>query len=451
MDSPQKQTRNCLNSKQRTAVYVFLSSRSKGQLRLPYGVIDEACEMFDIGRTAVKSIWRIGRKVDPMEPYALVQALSPNRHVTGRKKIELPIHEIKKLEPKKRRTVRALAKNVGIPKSTVQQCIDDGRLLTHSNSIKPYLTEKNEVKRLQHCLDMLGTETLLLEPTFRSFEDFIHVDEKWFNLSETVLHTILAPGEKPPHRSCKSKRFIPKLMFLSAIARPRFDEETNEIIFDGKIGIWPFVRKVVAKRSSKNRQKGTMETKSLEVNRDEYRKMLIDNVLPAIKRKFPRADLCHPIFIQQDNAGPHIHPDDTKFASETQKEGLKVQIICQPPNSPDLNINDLGFFRAIDALRQEETANTLEELIGTVQQAFDNYCPIQLNKTWITYQQCMIEIMKVHGANSYKLPHMGKDGLIQRALLEQSLSVPLELVEESHEEITVRNAMQARALMNTSN
>ena len=33
-------------------------------------------------------------------------------------------------------------------------------------------------------------------------------------------------------------------MFLAAVARPRYDEEGN-CYFDGKLGIWPFVRQAM--------------------------------------------------------------------------------------------------------------------------------------------------------------------------------------------------------------
>jgi len=36
---------------------------------------------------------------------------------------------------------------------------------------------------------------------------------------------------------------IGKVMLLSAVARPIYDDEGN-CIFDGKLGVWPFVRKV---------------------------------------------------------------------------------------------------------------------------------------------------------------------------------------------------------------
>ena len=35
-------------------------------------------------------------------------------------------------------------------------------------------------------------------------------------------------------------------MFLTAVARPRFDDATGACAFDGKIGTWPFVESVAA-------------------------------------------------------------------------------------------------------------------------------------------------------------------------------------------------------------
>ena len=51
-----------------------------------------------------------------------------------------------------------------------------------------------------------------------------------------------------------------KVMFLTAVAKPRYDDQEN-VTFDGKIGIWGFVKETPAKNDSKNRLKGTMEVK----------------------------------------------------------------------------------------------------------------------------------------------------------------------------------------------
>ncbi|KAE9067674.1 hypothetical protein PF002_g28284, partial [Phytophthora fragariae] len=62
-------------------------------------------------------------------------------------------------------------------------------------------------------------------------------------------------GEELPPRAWKSKRFIPKTMFLAALARPRYDPHRKQR-WDGKVGIWSFTEKYAAKRRSKNRAKG---------------------------------------------------------------------------------------------------------------------------------------------------------------------------------------------------
>ena len=173
--------------------------------------------------------------------------------------------------------------------------------------------------------------------------NIIHIDEKWFYLTNRSDNYYF-PYEDESHRNCKSKNFIVKVMFLVAQARPRFDAQGNETFY-GKIGVFPFVTKEPAKRTSANRVAGTMETKAMtSVNRDVIRSFFIEKVLPAIKAKWPREDLGSTIFIQLDNARTHISPDDPEFLQEATKDGFDIRLMSQPPNSPDLNVLDLGFF-----------------------------------------------------------------------------------------------------------
>ena len=50
--------------------------------------------------------------------------------------------------------------------------------------------------------------------------NYVHTDEKWFCFSKISKKYYLAPGEQGPDRKCKNKRFIKKIMFLAAVARP---------------------------------------------------------------------------------------------------------------------------------------------------------------------------------------------------------------------------------------
>lgn len=65
--------------------------------------------------------------------------------------------------------------------------------------------------------------------------------------------------------------------------------------------------------SSKNRPRGTLELKPVNVDRPVYRNMLVDNVRPAIKAKWPNRR-SH-VYIQQDGAPAHVKETDLKGTS----------------------------------------------------------------------------------------------------------------------------------------
>ncbi|CAM9098659.1 unnamed protein product [Pylaiella littoralis] len=121
-----------------------------------------------------------------------------------------------------------------------------------------------------------------------NFDDFIRVDEKWFYLFVDGQRFHLYDKEEPPVRKVQSKRFITKVMFLAAVARPRHNPATNTT-FKGKIGLWAFTEKVPAVRNSRNRAARTLVTKCVEITKETYKTKLIDGVIPAIKEKWPAA------------------------------------------------------------------------------------------------------------------------------------------------------------------
>ncbi|CAN0503247.1 unnamed protein product [Discosporangium mesarthrocarpum] len=115
--------------------------------------------------------------------------------------------------------------------------------------------------------------------------DWVHVDERWFYVMKDGRRMYLHPEEdspKPPR--AQNKRFITKVMFLAAVARPRMI--SDGVWFDRKIGIWPSDT-LAAMRSSKNRKKGTMMRKPATINAERYKELMIDKVIPAIKARMP--------------------------------------------------------------------------------------------------------------------------------------------------------------------
>jgi hypothetical protein len=277
-----------------------------------------------------------------------------------------------------------------------------------SSYVKPFLTPSNVQERLRFAMSFVRP---LPNGTFSfvSMDNFVHVDEKWFYLTKVKRRCYVYDDEEVAARTVKSKRFITKVMFLAAVARPRFDPHTKRV-FDGKVGIWPFVETVAAKRTSKNRPKGTMVTVPLSVNADVYFNTVVSKVVPAIQLKFPiSTSTSGKVTIQQDNASPHKCVS-TKRLNDRGISG--IEIANQPPNSPDFNVLDLGFFNSIQSLQHQKSTRSIEELIDAVQSAFYEMPVATLSKTFITLQKVMERSIEMHGSNNYVLPHMRKDAVI---------------------------------------
>ncbi|GMF18448.1 unnamed protein product [Phytophthora fragariaefolia] len=247
-----------------------------------------------------------------------------------------------------RSTVRSAAAACGMAPATLFPQLRLGRLRVHTSVTKPLLTEANRVQRMQFALSHIQRDTML----FDDMLDAVHVDEKLFYITQPTRRFLLLQGEVAPVRRLRSRRYITRVMFLAAIARPRYDPTTNQF-FDVKLGIWPFVEHVPVQRSSRHRPAGTFVTKDVSVTKKTYRDMLISNLLPVLRELWPAAVAGNHVVVQQDNAPAHIPEADAAFAEAARASGCKVVLRNQPPNSPYMNVNDLGLFSAVQAPAQE--------------------------------------------------------------------------------------------------
>ncbi|KAI5387909.1 uncharacterized protein LOC127103324 [Lathyrus oleraceus] len=398
----EKKRLRILSNEERMYIYHELLQKSvDGKLRK--GATNEVASSNSVPLRTVQRIWKRAKESETRD---VSHRKTKN---CGRKRISIDENQIRELPFSQRTNIRSLAFALKTNPTSVSRLIKSGAIRRNSNAIKPLLKEENKISRLEFCLSMLeGTPH---DPMFKSMHNIIHIDEKWFYMTKKSEKYYLLPDEDEPYRTCKSKNFIAKVMFLVAQTRPRFDSEENET-FSGKIGVFPFVTHEPAIRSSINRVAGTMVTKAITtVNRDVVRSFLIDKVLPAIREKWPRDEFESTIFIQQDNARTHINHDDPLFREAATKDGFDIRLMCQPANSPDLNILDLGFFSAIQSLQYKEAPKTIDELISAVVKSFENFPSIKSNRIFVSLQLCMIEIMKEKGSNKYKIPHVNKERL----------------------------------------
>ncbi|XP_031120346.1 uncharacterized protein LOC116023482 [Ipomoea triloba] len=330
----------CSKDKRNVIFETLLKHSVNGKVK--YGSIKDVANVYSVSTRTVSRIWKKGIAcVANGVPVDISLNLSGN---VGRKMIAINPEDVARIPLNRRTTIRSMASALSMLKTSLHRRVKEGSLKSHSNVIKLMLTEENR-------------------------------------------------KEDEPYRTCKSKKFITKVMFLCDVARPRFDLERNEM-FDGKIGMFPFVYKEPAKRRSKNREAGTLETKPIEsVNKEVTRTWLIDYVLPAIRAKWPPSS-SKTIYIQQDNARRHITMNDVEFLEAAKKDGFDIHLTCQPPNSPDMNVSDLGFFRALQSLQHQEAPRNVDELVAATHKAFNEISVESLSNVFLTLQLCMVEVMK---------------------------------------------------------
>ncbi|CAN0456719.1 unnamed protein product [Discosporangium mesarthrocarpum] len=190
-----------------------------------------------------------------------------------------------------RMSYRKRAVKSGIPLSSLWRLCKRMGARKHKRLVKLVLSDKQKRDRvgfaLSHMHRMGGTGVVVDD-----MYDRVHVDEKWwFYVMKDGRGIYLQPEEdapKPPR--IQNKRFITKMMFLAAVARPRMI--SDGVWFDGKIGIWP-IADMDTMRSSKNRKKGTVMLKPATVNAERYKELMIDKVIPAIKARNAKTTRSH--------------------------------------------------------------------------------------------------------------------------------------------------------------
>uniref|UniRef100_A0A803MAQ7 Transposase n=1 Tax=Chenopodium quinoa TaxID=63459 RepID=A0A803MAQ7_CHEQI len=170
----------------------------------------------------------------------------------------------------------------------------------------------------------------------------VYKDEKWFELTKKSRRAYLAEGEKGVNRSAQSQKYIPDIMFEGAVAKPWYNAQ-KEVIFDRKIGIFPFGTRTQQREILNTKRKQVdIITKVIEVViKYLSRKMLIDNIMPAIMGKWQEIGQHNTIFIQQDNARAHVTQNDPEWQQHCEQPGFTFILVQKPPNIPDLNVLDL--------------------------------------------------------------------------------------------------------------
>ena len=96
---------------------------------------------------------------------------------------------------------------------------------------------------------------------------------------------LTSPRLENDGESVQNKSHIAKVMFGAALARPRKNPVTGEW-WDGKVHLHPFVEFKAEQHSSVHHPAGTIETKTITVNKEQSHRWIFEYVV-AIAAQWP--------------------------------------------------------------------------------------------------------------------------------------------------------------------
>ncbi|KAK9698104.1 hypothetical protein RND81_08G082700 [Saponaria officinalis] len=323
------------NKERREIQHALTLNFNNGQLK--HGIMKALAMEYEVQRWAIQRLWsNISRQIKDGKEKVRSIPLSGRTNLDG------------------------LSLKLGCIVSALHRLIKKGNIRSHTSATKPFLTQENMVARIKFVLSKIQPQTFFHENlVFQPMYESIRIDEKWFYMTKASEWYYLLPDEEEPHRCLKSKRFITKVMFMAAVGWPIYEED-GMLSWDGKIGIFPFMVEVPAKRARKNRGDGVLEVKPIaSITKEVIRDCLIQKIIPAVKAKWPNG---------------------------------RSKVI--------------DFFRSIQKIHYEKAPKSVSALVDVVTKAYDECSPKCLHYNWLSLQYCMNEILKVKGNNNYQLSHV---------------------------------------------
>ncbi|XP_042012409.1 uncharacterized protein LOC121760879 [Salvia splendens] len=212
---------------------------------VPYGGFVKTAKEFGVNRKTMHKIWAEARKqIQSGVPVSIKDRVKGFKR---KDEIQLDVNRVRALSVLERGTIRKMAAKLDLSKSTVGRMVKANHLRPHTNVVKPILTAAKKLARMKWGLTHVQPVAYNGMLKYYTMHNVVHIDEKWFFMTKCTDRYYLLPDEEEPYRSCKSKRFITKVMFMCAVCKPYFAED-GDVIFDGKVDIFPFTTQEPAKR-----------------------------------------------------------------------------------------------------------------------------------------------------------------------------------------------------------
>ena len=84
-----------------------------------------------------------------------------------------------------------------------------------------------------------------------------------------------------------------------------------------------------------------------------------------------------------------------------------VELVTQPAQSPDLNVNDLGFFASLEWRVWGMNASSINEFVETIFQQYEEYDSATLERVWQSLFKVYNQTLRQMGDNDFSVKHTG--------------------------------------------
>ena len=84
-----------------------------------------------------------------------------------------------------------------------------------------------------------------------------------------------------------------------------------------------------------------------------------------------------------------------------------VELVTQPAQSPDLNVNDLGFFASLKSRVWGMKASSIDELVETIFDQYEKYDGDTMERVWQGLFKVYDQTLRLMGDNDFTVEHTG--------------------------------------------
>ena len=171
------------------------SSEVNGVRRPARGAITKQAEEFGLSRVQVSRLWK--KALKNFADSGMYRCSPTKKGNSGRVRTYDPTElaeALEELPSEKRGSMRSIAEALGISLGLVHKLTkDDNVILPHTNSIRAELTEQNKLCRQMYAIDRIIEVNG--EKVYNDAYGEIHVNEKWFFISQTSQRIYLSQLE----------------------------------------------------------------------------------------------------------------------------------------------------------------------------------------------------------------------------------------------------------------